>query len=88
MSKGRLGKQPPTGNEQVPLSQTSEAAAENHAEGENGHSSAWAELEGIDITKRPRLSPPRSLERTLFDRLERLYGPGIKRVLNTQYRWV
>jgi DNA polymerase alpha-associated DNA helicase A len=32
------------------------------------------------------LRPPRTLETTLFDRLERLYGPGIKRVLKVQYR--
>lgn len=35
---------------------------------------------------RPQLRPPRTLERTLFDRLERLYGAGIKRVLQVQYR--
>ncbi|KAJ3536793.1 hypothetical protein NM688_g6788 [Phlebia brevispora] len=32
------------------------------------------------------LRPPRSLETTLFDRMERLYGPDIKRMLNVQYR--
>ncbi|TFY56402.1 hypothetical protein EVJ58_g7668 [Rhodofomes roseus] len=32
------------------------------------------------------LRPPRSLETTLFDRLEKMYGPGIKRLLNVQYR--
>ena len=35
---------------------------------------------------RPHLRPPRTLETTLFDRLERLYGPAVKRVLTTQYR--
>lgn len=33
-----------------------------------------------------KIRPPRTLETTLFDRLERLYGPGIKRVLKVQYR--
>ncbi|KAH7882939.1 AAA domain-containing protein [Phlebopus sp. FC_14] len=37
-------------------------------------------------TKRPSLRPPRTLETTLFDRLEKMYGPGIKRLLNVQYR--
>ncbi|KAH0831185.1 P-loop containing nucleoside triphosphate hydrolase protein [Lanmaoa asiatica] len=37
-------------------------------------------------TKRSGLHPPRTLETTLFDRLERMYGPGIKRLLNVQYR--
>ncbi len=34
------------------------------------------------------LRPPRSLETTLFDRMEKLYGPDIKRMLNVQYRYV
>jgi DNA polymerase alpha-associated DNA helicase A len=32
------------------------------------------------------LRPLRSLETTLFGRLERLYGPGVKRILTVQYR--
>lgn len=37
--------------------------------------------------RKPRsLRPPRSLETTMFDRLEKMYGPGIKRMLNVQYR--
>jgi DNA polymerase alpha-associated DNA helicase A len=36
--------------------------------------------------KRAALRPPRTLETTLFDRLERMYGPDIKRLLNIQYR--
>ncbi|KAJ3757511.1 P-loop containing nucleoside triphosphate hydrolase protein [Lentinula raphanica] len=37
-------------------------------------------------TKTPVLRPPRTLETTLFERLESMYGPGIKRMLNVQYR--
>jgi DNA polymerase alpha-associated DNA helicase A len=41
----------------------------------------------IKTTKRiARLIPPRSLEITLFDRLEKMYGSRIKRMLNVQYR--
>jgi DNA polymerase alpha-associated DNA helicase A len=41
----------------------------------------------IKTTKRiTRLIPPRSLEITLFDRLEKMYGSRIKRMLNVQYR--
>ena len=36
---------------------------------------------------RSLLRPPRSLETTLFDRLEKMYGAGIKRMLNVQYRY-
>ena len=34
------------------------------------------------------LRPPRTLETTLFERLEKMYGPGIKRMLTVQYRLV
>lgn len=37
--------------------------------------------------RRGALVPPRTLETTLFDRLEKMYGPGIKRLLNVQYRY-
>ncbi|KAK0498765.1 P-loop containing nucleoside triphosphate hydrolase protein [Armillaria luteobubalina] len=36
--------------------------------------------------KDPSLKPPRTLETTLFDRLEKMYGPNIKRMLQVQYR--
>uniref|UniRef100_A0A8H7XU73 DNA helicase n=1 Tax=Psilocybe cubensis TaxID=181762 RepID=A0A8H7XU73_PSICU len=35
-----------------------------------------------------KLVPPQSLETTLFDRLEAMYGAGIKRMLEVQYRQV
>ncbi|KAF8802852.1 P-loop containing nucleoside triphosphate hydrolase protein [Phlegmacium glaucopus] len=34
----------------------------------------------------PKLVPPRTLETTLFDRLEKMYGASIKRMLEIQYR--
>ncbi|EUC61245.1 P-loop nucleoside triphosphate hydrolase [Rhizoctonia solani AG-3 Rhs1AP] len=37
-------------------------------------------------SKSPQLVPPKSLEVTLFQRLEQMYGPSIKRMLTTQYR--
>ena len=39
------------------------------------------------VKKKRGLRPPRSLETTLFDRLETMYGPSIKRMLNVQYRY-
>ncbi|KAG2073937.1 DNA helicase [Suillus decipiens] len=39
-----------------------------------------------EAKKRTGLRPPRTLETTLFDRLERMYGSDIKRLLNIQYR--
>ena len=38
------------------------------------------------VAKPPSLVPPRTLETTLFDRLEKMYGAGIKRMLTVQYR--
>lgn len=35
---------------------------------------------------RPSLEPPRTLETTLFERLEKMYGARIKRMLTVQYR--
>lgn len=39
-----------------------------------------------NASKPPSLKPPRTLETTLFDRLEKMYGPSIKRMLQVQYR--
>ncbi|OCF60945.1 DNA helicase [Kwoniella mangroviensis CBS 10435] len=44
------------------------------------------ELNGISIKSRTVLKPPKTLETTLFERLESIYGEGIKRVLKVQYR--
>ena len=37
-------------------------------------------------SKCPLLRPPKSLETTMFDRLETMYGGRIKRMLDVQYR--
>jgi DNA polymerase alpha-associated DNA helicase A len=34
------------------------------------------------------IKPPRTLELTMFERLEKMYGPGIKCMLAVQYRYV
>lgn len=43
-------------------------------------------IDQIKLGDSPSLKSPRTLETTLFERLETLYGPGIKRVLQVQYR--
>ncbi|EAL19401.1 hypothetical protein CNBH0940 [Cryptococcus deneoformans B-3501A] len=43
-------------------------------------------IDQIKLGDSPSLKSPRTLETTLFERLEKLYGPGIKRVLQVQYR--
>ncbi|KAF9804446.1 hypothetical protein IEO21_09395 [Rhodonia placenta] len=51
---------------------------------------AKGRVNGLQKAQTPKLQKnlhvPRSLETTLFDRLEKMYGPGIKRMLNVQYR--
>ena len=36
----------------------------------------------------PVLYPPKDLSVTMFERLEKMYGPSIKRMLEIQYRYV
>ena len=41
----------------------------------------------LSISSKPLvLVPPRTLETTLFDRLEKMYGTSIKKMLEIQYR--
>jgi DNA polymerase alpha-associated DNA helicase A len=49
--------------------------------------SGGKKLSTVKSLDRGALKPPRTLETTLFDRLEKMYGPGIKRLLNVQYRY-
>lgn len=54
------------------------------------HSSSEAEEDSsaTPTKDKPLLRPPRTLETTLFDRLERMYGSKIKRMLQVQYRYL
>lgn len=61
------------------------SGSEASDEGDETVAEASKKLAATTVKARS-LRPPRSLETTLFDRLERLYGPGIKRVLKVQYR--
>ena len=57
-----------------------ETKAETSTSGETNPPVVMALRRGV-------LEPPRTLEKTLFDRIEKMYGPGIKRLLNVQYRY-
>ena len=63
-----------------PMTVETETAPETSA-------SAGANPRAVKILRHGVLTPPRTLETTLFDRLEKMYGPGIKRLLNVQYRY-
>lgn len=64
------------------------APDEQLVESAKGLDLAQSKLEDNFLPTRLSLRPPRSLEMTLFGRLERLYGPAIKRILTIQYRCV
>ncbi|CAE6428013.1 unnamed protein product [Rhizoctonia solani] len=55
--------------------------------GDEGDSAAIPQIPPTKSRRPPRLVPPKSLEVTLFQRLEQMYGPSIKRMLTTQYRY-
>ncbi|KAH7337710.1 AAA domain-containing protein [Rhizoctonia solani] len=54
--------------------------------GDENDPSAIPSIYPTEPRKSHRLVPPKSLEVTLFQRLEQMYGTSIKRMLTTQYR--
>jgi DNA polymerase alpha-associated DNA helicase A len=59
------------------------------AEGGGGNAPGAQGLRSeITSSLRCRLTPPQTLELTMFERLETMYGPGIKCMLTVQYRCV
>lgn len=63
---------------------------EGEGEGDAEDKGEEAHTPQDEVTLKPKwpveLRPPHTLETTLFDRLEKMYGPGIKRMLQVQYR--
>ena len=55
---------------------------------ENTLSKAATNLSLDQTSRKIKLVPPRTLETTLFDLLEAMYGGSIKRMLEVQYRFV
>ena len=58
------------------------------SDSENTLSKAATNLSLDQTSRKIKLVPPRTLETTLFDRLEAMYGVSIKRMLEVQYRFV
>jgi DNA polymerase alpha-associated DNA helicase A len=71
------------------LSQASRGSDENSdsetSSNEGGLPNSVAQM-SISSEQRVVLVPPRTLETTLFDRLEKMYGTSIKKMLEIQYR--
>ncbi|KAK0221000.1 P-loop containing nucleoside triphosphate hydrolase protein [Armillaria nabsnona] len=67
-----------------------ETVADSESEETNSNSESeepkQAPVVASKAPKIPSLKPPRTLETTLFDRLEKMYGTNIKRMLQVQYR--
>lgn len=76
----------PEGGEDGESDEEADASDEDEGEGEVDETPTAKE----DMVVKPRwpveLRPPHTLETTLFDRLEKMYGPAIKRMLQVQYR--
>ncbi|KAJ7074075.1 AAA domain-containing protein [Mycena amicta] len=80
---------PATKNEVVPPPPPSESDSESSGseeEEEEKPKPAKAASTTKPKTKQALLKPPRTLETTLFDRLEKMYGKSVKRMLQVQYR--
>jgi len=69
-----------------PLESESESSEDSGSE--EALSKAAMKLSLNPRTHGTKLVPPRTLETTLFDRLEAMYGQSIKRMLEVQYRFV
>jgi len=69
-----------------PVNSTSSGSELSDDEGDSGVSVAEATQARGSLRHRSGIKPPRTLETTLFERLEKMYGSKIKRMLNVQYR--
>ncbi|PPQ95376.1 hypothetical protein CVT26_008221 [Gymnopilus dilepis] len=62
---------------------------ESEESGSSDGDEALIKVSALSLENKPRvikLVPPKTLETTLFDRLEAMYGSSIKRMLEVQYR--
>ncbi|KAK4686643.1 hypothetical protein P7C73_g3483, partial [Tremellales sp. Uapishka_1] len=73
-------------DEEVEPSQPEERVRDHGGDDQRSDDSSALSPDMSHPKLKTQLRPPRTLETTLFDRLERLYGNGIKRVLEVQYR--
>lgn len=95
--KAEVPQSKPEGEDDSASGSDSEGSSED-SDGTNEPESASAASRKHEVTKddktkvKPKkarlrvLRPPRTLETTMFERLEKMYGPGIKRMLTVQYR--
>lgn len=85
--KGQSAKAPEKSHETkaVEVKSDDESSASDGSLNEDADASTKV-LTPVLAKKTPLLRPPRTLETTLFDRLERMHGSRIKRMLKVQYR--
>lgn len=89
--KKKEGKKPAPSSK---LAKDAELSQTNRGSDENSDSETSSNEGGLPdrvaqksiSSKRVVLIPPRTLETTLFDRLEKMYGTSIKKMLEIQYR--
>ncbi|KAF8960877.1 AAA domain-containing protein [Flammula alnicola] len=84
-------KDAPTAKSTIPTEISAGGDSESDSSEESGSEDMdlAKESASLSLNSKPRvikLLPPRTLETTLFDRLESMYGSSIKRMLEVQYR--
>ena len=83
-------KKPATGSKVAKDAELSQARGSDENSDSEASSSEGGLPDGVaqmSISSKPLvLVPPRTLETTLFDRLEKMYGTSIKKMLEIQYR--
>jgi DNA polymerase alpha-associated DNA helicase A len=92
--KPATSKKSPSAKATAAATPTASAEAESDADSSEDTESedleaAVTAVSKLSLENKPRVAklvPPRTLETTLFDRLEGMYGAGIKRMLEVQYR--
>ena len=88
-----------TSGNQVPLQQSPGSDDSENEPGPENSSGTMIEADNLPTAREYRsetvqnfchhgLTPPRTLEATMFERLVTMYGPAIKRMLTVQYRYV
>ncbi|KAK0484742.1 P-loop containing nucleoside triphosphate hydrolase protein [Armillaria novae-zelandiae] len=89
-AKSSATKKPPNSKKKDVQKSKPETVADSDSDETNSNSeeeeSKQSPLIASKLPTTPSLKPPRTLETTLFDRLEKMYGPSIKRMLQVQYR--
>lgn len=80
------GKLKTTSKQAPPAKPTESNSSDSEAEEGDKENEDTSFTRAVTAKRMGQLIPPKSLETTLFDRMERMWGDGVKQMLNIQYR--